>query len=272
ARGGVYHLLGHHDKGFADRDKAIELDPKMPEAWLARGSAHFLLEHYAKAKADLEKALQLNPVLEEAKDVLDRTNEKLKPATAPALTPKPIAQQESSLTAVHTLAEKHLELPAVTAQQPTQPVAAPVVAAPVRQAPAQSVAAKLVEPKAPKASVPAPMAEPGADADSKQGLSADNLNFLGRELNQAGDFKKAIEMFSQAVAKKPDFFIAYNGRGYSHMRLGEWKQAEENYTLALKYNPRYANAYKNRSAARVKLGDTAGAQQDSAMAKQLGSN
>lgn len=117
---------------------------------------------------------------------------------------------------------------------------------------------------------PLPTKLPAAPSDSSHGLSADNLNFLARELNQTGDFRKAIEMFSQAVATKPDFPIAYNGRGYSHMRLGEWKKAEENYSLAIKYNPRYANAYANRSAARAKLGDLAGSQQDSAMSKQLG--
>ena len=112
---------------------------------------------------------------------------------------------------------------------------------------------------------------PPADADSRQGLTADNFNLLARELSQTGEYRKAIELFTQALAKKPDFPIAYNGRGYAFMRLGEYKLAEENYSLAIKYNPRYANAYKNRSAARAKLGDLAGSQQDLAMARQLGS-
>ena len=94
---------------------------------------------------------------------------------------------------------------------------------------------------------------------------------LARELIQGGDFRKAIELFTQAIAKKPDFPIAYNGRGYAFMRLNEFKLAEENYSLAIKYNPRYANAYKNRSAARAKLGDLAGSQQDLAMSRQLSS-
>jgi tetratricopeptide (TPR) repeat protein len=152
---------------------------------------------------------------------------------------------------VQTLAEKQVAENQVTeAPKATVPQAAPP----------QPIVAKAV----------APPPAPRVDASDKQNLSADNLNFLGRELNQAGNFRKAIELFTQAVAKKPDFPIAYNGRGYAHMRLAEWKLAEESFTLAIKYNPRYANAYMNRSAARAKLGDVAGSQQDSAMSKQLG--
>jgi tetratricopeptide (TPR) repeat protein len=53
ARGGSYHLIGQHDKGLADRTTAIRLNPNMAVAWTARGDAYFLLGRWDEALADL---------------------------------------------------------------------------------------------------------------------------------------------------------------------------------------------------------------------------
>src|SRR6185437_14879411 len=62
---------------IADRTEAIRLAPTLPEAWYARGSAYYILGRYAEAKHDLEQAVQLQPDYALAKNVLEKTEEKL---------------------------------------------------------------------------------------------------------------------------------------------------------------------------------------------------
>src|SRR5262249_53844404 len=61
ARGGSYHLLGQHEKGLEDRTTAIRMNPNMAVAWTARGDAYFLLGRWDEALADLEQATKLDP-------------------------------------------------------------------------------------------------------------------------------------------------------------------------------------------------------------------
>src|SRR6185295_2127624 len=72
ARGGSYHQLGQHELGLADRSEAIRLSPTHAPAWLARGSAYFLLERFDKAAADLKEAVRLDPASTEARELLAR--------------------------------------------------------------------------------------------------------------------------------------------------------------------------------------------------------
>jgi tetratricopeptide (TPR) repeat protein len=89
---------------LADRSKAIELNPRLPEAWFARGSAYYLLGDYGKAQSDLAQALHLRPDYKEAAEVFAKAQKRLEeakpveakntappPAPAPTATPAPTA-------------------------------------------------------------------------------------------------------------------------------------------------------------------------------------
>jgi len=53
-------------------EPAIEIDPKLANAYANRGSAYSHLGHYKKAIADYEMALELDPKIDEAPSFMDR--------------------------------------------------------------------------------------------------------------------------------------------------------------------------------------------------------
>jgi tetratricopeptide (TPR) repeat protein len=73
-------------------------------------------------------------------------------------------------------------------------------------------------------------------------------------------------LLSEAIARKPDYALAFNARGYAYFMTGKARLAVADYTRAIEINPAYVNAYQNRAGARRSLGDTAGANEDLAKA------
>jgi tetratricopeptide (TPR) repeat protein len=78
ARGvGNYYLPpnfgGGLDKSLADIDRAIQLNPKLADAYVWRGIALRKAGRHAEARKALEKALQLNPARVWAKTQLEKT-------------------------------------------------------------------------------------------------------------------------------------------------------------------------------------------------------
>ena len=80
---------------------------------------------------------------------------------------------------------------------------------------------------------------------------------------------EAIAALTEAIKLKPDYAIAYNGRGYAHHLAHDYKNAIADYDQAIRLNSSYLNAIKNRANARRSLGDTAGANADRAKADSL---
>jgi tetratricopeptide (TPR) repeat protein len=62
----TYHKKGQPDRALADFNKALELNPRLAEAYSNRGWAYFEKGQYDQAIADCDKALELNPRLAEA--------------------------------------------------------------------------------------------------------------------------------------------------------------------------------------------------------------
>lgn len=75
--------------------------------------------------------------------------------------------------------------------------------------------------------------------------------------------------FSAALAARPSYALALNGRGFVYLKLRKPLPAIEDFTAAIKLDPNYANAYRNRAAARRLIGDEAGATADHDREQQL---
>lgn len=61
AQGDYESWVGNYDKAIAAYTRAIELDPKLAQAYNNRAYTHMLHENYAPALSDLNKALELRP-------------------------------------------------------------------------------------------------------------------------------------------------------------------------------------------------------------------
>ena len=79
----------------------------------------------------------------------------------------------------------------------------------------------------------------------------------GNRAAQAGQFKKAVALYSQAIASKQltpaNMAVAYNNRGSARDDMGQTKAALADYAQAIAISPEYAEAYYNRSYTYEKL-------------------
>ena len=69
-------------------------------------------------------------------------------------------------------------------------------------------------------------------------------------LYDSRDFNGALSEYNHAIELKPDFALAYNGRGRAWLSLGNLGQAVADYSTAISLDPDYALAYFNRGCAR----------------------
>ncbi len=75
-------------------------------------------------------------------------------------------------------------------------------------------------------------------------------NFRGIAHCEAGHFYDAIEDFNAAIAKRPDYALAYNNRGYVLLLIGGLEKAAlADFTKAIELKPDFAKAYYNRGIA-----------------------
>jgi tetratricopeptide (TPR) repeat protein len=84
-----------------------------------------------------------------------------------------------------------------------------------------------------------------------------------------GDYKGAIEDYTQVITIKPDDANAYYNRGNARADLGDCQGAIADYTQAININPNDAQAYYNRGNVLAELGDKQGAIADFQKACEL---
>jgi tetratricopeptide (TPR) repeat protein len=248
ARGGSYHLLGEHEKGLADRTRAIGLSPGYALAWAARGNAYMILQRYDSALADLTEAERLEPNNPDTRRVRELAQAKVDEIVAHAKA-KELAPETGTVILP--------DVPAPKPEAPPKPEAAPEVRRDNPPAVAAPPTAPAVAPAGPPIA-----ARPVA-------TSATEYHSRGRKLIQEEKYAASIEPLTQAVTLDPFLSQAFNARGYAYFRLKQYKQALADFDQAIKLNPVYTNAYVNRAQVRVVLGDKAGGDSDQAKARDL---
>ncbi|MGK7938835.1 MAG: tetratricopeptide repeat protein [Crocosphaera sp.] len=74
-----------------------------------------------------------------------------------------------------------------------------------------------------------------------------------REAKQ-GNYKRAISLLDQLIARCPDSAIDYNNRGLMYLKIGNYEQALSDFNQAIAVNPRLDRAYNNRGNCYAKQG------------------
>jgi tetratricopeptide (TPR) repeat protein len=87
---------------------------------------------------------------------------------------------------------------------------------------------------------------------------------------QAGNIEEAINLYTLAVEKDPEFIDAYYNRGVMHFFLREYREAIEDLNRVIEKRPDHAMAYASRGSVYDKIGDGQKALSDYRKAAQLG--
>jgi tetratricopeptide (TPR) repeat protein len=94
----------------------------------------------------------------------------------------------------------------------------------------------------------------------------------GLENYQTGDYKAALNKFTQAINIDPNYAPAYNKRGDSFYRLGDYNKSQKDSSNAILLNPKDANAYYDRGFILYSNGNYNGAMADFKEALKLDQN
>ena len=124
---------------------------------------------------------------------------------------------------------------------------------PVMEPPAPKVEVKVQTPKPIKPPKRLPRVLPSPKEMAVDNRSADALFRLGRDYNTSSHFLEAVDEFNKAISKNPNMAAAYNGRGYSKMRIRDYRGAVADFNKAIALQPGYPNALKNLAAAQRML-------------------
>ncbi len=98
---------------------------------------------------------------------------------------------------------------------------------------------------------------------------AEAYNNRGTVFGAEGDTLRAIEDFNRAIALKPDYVAAYSNRGTAYAIAGEHDRAIADLTRAIELRPDLAAAYNNRGNVYANKGDYARAIGDFTLAIRL---
>ena len=106
-------------------------------------------------------------------------------------------------------------------------------------------------------------------SQGKPSISAETYFIWGNIKYRSGDYKGALDDYTQALHLKPDDTEAYYNRGTAKIKLGQHFAAIQDFDMAIQLEPDLAEAYYNRGTAKQNLGQHFAAIQDFDMAIQL---
>ncbi|MDQ7822414.1 MAG: tetratricopeptide repeat protein [Candidatus Eremiobacteraeota bacterium] len=93
-------------------------------------------------------------------------------------------------------------------------------------------------------------------------------NILGYSYDELGDYRKAIDIYTEGIRLKPDYQSLYRNRGVVYCHLGEHKKAIEDFNEAIRLKPE-ARYYAARGRCWMHLGDKEKALADSQKALEI---
>jgi len=86
---------------------------------------------------------------------------------------------------------------------------------------------------------------------------------------QKFDYDHAIKDYNHAIKLRPEFWIAFDGRGLAHANRLNFELAIKDYDQAIKLRPDSARVFYHRGMAKFGLCDLDGADADIAKAREL---
>ena len=100
------------------------------------------------------------------------------------------------------------------------------------------------------------------EAIERDGTYSNDYFWRAEAYYELGEHKKAIEDYTTAIVQNPKYVTAYNNRGFTYNKFGEYAKAIEDFTKAIDLDPKDATAYNNRGFAHDDLGEYAKAIED----------
>lgn len=88
-----------------------------------------------------------------------------------------------------------------------------------------------------------------------EGFVAAGLNEQGARLLGEGQFAEAAGLFSEALAKNPDFAYAYHNRGIAYGKMKDYGRAVADFSRAIALDGSYATAYGGRGFVLYSMGN-----------------
>lgn len=209
ARGSVRVGLSQLERGLADLDKGVALDPKSNEALRARAAGYMAQLKYAQAEQDLNKAIELDPKDAASRNARGELNALLK------RNDRALADFDEAIRLAPNYAIPHYNKGALLSGQQKPESAMREYDTALRLDPTLTLA----------------------------------LNNRGNLYARMKQYDKALKDLDEAVRLDSEFAAAFNNRGEVHRAKGEIEKAIADFDEAIKFRPTYANAYINRAAA-----------------------
>jgi tetratricopeptide (TPR) repeat protein len=212
---------------------AVELDSSDARGYVCRADGYVRLSRLPMAISDLDQAIRLNPMVPEAATLisavwqrleLNAEAQQLSASAHPGSTPSP--SPAPAVTPADAGAEKAKPAPVAS----TTNLSAPALAAPT----------------------------------DSLGIARQVRAYVatGREYTSQGRYVEAIETVTKAINLDPSLAVAYNSRGYAHLKSREYQLAIADFDAAIHLDSGYGNAYWNRGVARQLAGDAQRANDD----------